>query len=261
MLYNKFIFKSTHHQIFKLKYVFKELLTISEYPNLSLLSKSTFAEKTGSLFKTYGLIFIAIILIVPLILATDQFVTHVLHFKAINHVQTDEMSHFFHKLGYWKAALYVCLLGPILEETVFRLPLSLKKSHIALAFATAAFLFSGLLLRHITTPLLNIGIKLSLSAIVYFICIFIVPNGLSIIDQRFRKQLIILSMCLFGLMHISNYSPIQWPLIWLYPIYVIPQLFMGWGITYIRFKNGFWWGFALHCIINSVSVLLASGHL
>jgi hypothetical protein len=241
--------------------VLKELLTISEYPNLSLLSKSTFAEKTGSLVKTYGLIFLAIILVVPLILATDQFVTHVLHFKAISHVQNDEMSRFFHKLGYWKAALYVCLAGPLLEETVFRLPLSLKRTHIALAFATAVFLFTGFLFRHITNPLINIGIKLSISAIVYFICIFMVPNYLSIIDCRFRKQLIILSMCLFGLMHIGNYSPIQWPLILLYPIYVIPQLCMGWGITYIRFKNGFWWGFVLHCIINSVSVLLTSGHI
>lgn len=239
----------------------KELLTISEYPNLSLLSKSTFVGKIGSLLKTYGLIFLAIILVAPLIIATDQFVTHVLHFKAINHVQNDQMSHFFHKLGYWKAALYVCLAGPLLEETVFRLPLSLKKSHIALAFATAVFLFSGFLLRHITAPLLNISIKLLLSAIVYFICIFTIPNDLSIIDHRFRKQLIILSICLFGLMHISNYAPIQWQLILLYPIYVTPQLLMGWGISYIRFKNGFWWGFILHCLINSVSVLFNTGRL
>ncbi|MDB4923669.1 CPBP family glutamic-type intramembrane protease [Mucilaginibacter sp.] len=242
--------------------MFKELLTISEYPNLSLLSKSTFVEKTGRLLKIYGLVFLVIILVVPLILATDQFVTHVLHFKAINQVQKNEMSHFFHKLGYWKAALYICLVGPLLEEIVFRLPLSLKKKHIAIAFAAAAaFLFAGFLFRNITSQLINFGIRLSISAAIYFICIFLVPNNLSIIDHRFRKQLIILSMCLFGLMHIGNYSPIQWPLILLYPIYIIPQLCMGWGITYLRFKNGFWWGFALHCIINSVSVLLSAGRV
>jgi hypothetical protein len=241
--------------------VFKELLTISEYPNLSLLSKSTFVEKTGRLLKIYGLVFLVIILVVPLILATDQFVTHVLHFKAINQVQKNEMSHFFHKLGYWKAALYICLVGPLLEEIVFRLPLSLKKTHIATAFAAAVFLFAGFLFRNIASQLINIGIRLSIAAAIYFICIFLVPNNLSIIDHRFRKQLIILSMCLFGLMHIGNYSPIQWPLILLYPIYVIPQLCMGWGITYLRFKNGFWWGFALHCIINSVSVALSAGRV
>ena len=241
--------------------MFKELLTISEYPNLSLLSKSSFVEKTGRLFKIYGVVFVAIILVVSLILATDQFVTQVLHFKAINQVQKNEMSHFFQKLGYWKAAFYVCLIGPLLEEIVFRLPLSLKKKHIAIAFAAAAFLFSGFLFRNITAQLINIGIRLSISVTIYFICIFLTPNNLSIIDHRFRKQLIILSMCLFGLMHVGNYSPIQWQLIWLYPIYVIPQLLMGWGITYLRFKNGFWWGFALHCIINSVSVLLSAGHL
>jgi hypothetical protein len=239
--------------------VLREFLTISEYPNLSLLPKSPFTERIGTLFKTYGLLFITIILVAPLIIATDHLVVHVLHFKAINQVQNNGMRQFFHKLGYWKAAIYISLIGPLLEETIFRLPLSLKKTHIVLALSTAAFLFGGLFFHHITNPLLNISIRLSISAIIYLICIFTVPDGPAITEYRFRKQLIIVSICLFGLMHISNYAPIQWPLIWIYPIYVIPQLLMGWAITYIRFKNGFLWGFALHCLINSVSVLISAG--
>jgi len=239
--------------------VFKELLSISEYPNLQLLAKSPFFEKLGTLLKAYGLVLLALILTVPLMLITEQIVTQVLHHKGIAPVQRAGMSQMMHKLGYWRAAIYIGIIGPLLEETIFRLPLSLKRIHIALAFSMAIFLFCGFFLVHIKSPLINWGIRLSLVGIVFSICMMFVPNGVSIIDHRFRKQLIILSICLFGLMHISNYTPIQWPLIWLYPIYVLPQLCMGWVITYIRFKNGFFWGFALHCIINSVSVLLSAG--
>jgi hypothetical protein len=239
--------------------VLKELLAISEYPNQPLLPGSTILERTGTLIKTYGLVFIAVLIVAPLILATENLITHVLHLKPILHVGKDGMSRFIHKLGYWKAVMYISIIGPLLEETVFRLPLTLKRTHISLAFATAVFLFSGSLFHTITNPWINISVKLLVSAAIFFICMLLAPKGLSIVDNRFRRQLIILSMCLFGLMHIGNYTPIQWPLIWIYPIYVLPQLCMGWAITYIRFKNGFWWGFALHCLINSMSVLLSAG--
>nr|WP_256484257.1 CPBP family glutamic-type intramembrane protease [Mucilaginibacter flavidus] len=165
-------------------------------------------------------------------------------------------------MGYWRAVVYIALIGPLLEEVVFRLPLSLKKRHIALACSVAVFLFTGAIFHNLTQIKgLNLALQLSTCVLIYTAGMLFVPAGLSISDHRFRKQLIILSMCLFGLMHIGNYIPIQWPLIWIYPIYVLPQLLMGWAITFIRFKNGFWWGYALHCIINCVSLLLTAGRM
>jgi len=32
---------------------------------------------------------------------------------------------------------------------------------------------------------------------------------------------------------------------------------MGLALSYVRFKNGFIWGIALHCLINSVATTLA----
>lgn len=254
------------HQILKLHHfqidiVFKELLTISQYPELSL-SPQTVGERLAILFKTYGLLFLALFLVAPFIVLADHFVVHVLHAKTINKAGQDGMKHFFQKMGYWRAAIYIGLIGPLLEEAVFRLPLSLKKRHIATAGAVAVFLFSGAVFHHLTkSPALNSGIQLATCVVAFAIVTFIVPKGMSITNHRFSKHLIILSICLFGLMHIGNYTPIQWPLIWIYPIYVLPQLLMGWAITYIRFKNGFWWGYALHCIINCVSLLLTAGRM
>ena len=239
----------------------EQIFKVGQYPNLPLQGQHSFGARVATLFKTYGILFLALIAVSPTISMVDYFVTHVLHYKTISGIQKHSISQFVHKMGYWKAVIYISLIGPLLEETVFRLPLTLKKRHIGLAFATAAFLFCGLFFKDIKSPWLNISTRLLLSAIIYVTCIKTVPDGLSIIDHRFRKQIIILSMCLFGLMHIANYAPIQWRAIWIYPVYVAPQFLMGWAITYIRFKNGFWWGVVMHCLINSVSIALSSGRL
>lgn len=238
----------------------EQILKIGQYPNLLLLEQDSFGARVATLLKTYGILFLVLFFAVaPLTIAADHFATQVLHFKPIMAAQKHGMSQFVHKMGYWRAVVYICLIGPLLEEAVFRLPLSLKKSHIGIAFATAAFLFLGILFRGITSPWLNMATRLTLSALIYVTCFKLAPDGLSIIDHRFRKHLIILSMCLFGLMHIGNYTPIQWQAIWIYPFFVLPQFLMGWAITFIRFKNGFWWGFVLHCLINSMSMALSSG--
>ncbi|MGN6394629.1 MAG: CPBP family glutamic-type intramembrane protease [Mucilaginibacter sp.] len=239
------------HQIFK----------VSQYPGLLENEPNSFFDKLLNLLKTYGILFLALIAISPTILMVDYFVVHVLHYKTISGAQKHGMSQFLHKMGYWKALVYICLIGPLIEETVFRLPLSLKKKHIALGFAAAAFLFSSFFLKEIKSPLLNLSARLLLGGLVYVICFFTAPKGLSVIGHRFRKHLIVLSVLLFGLMHIGNYNPVQWPVIWIYPAYVLPQILMGWAITYVRFRDGFWWGFALHCMINSVSMALSFGHI
>jgi len=240
--------------------VLEQIFKISQYPDLSLSEMDAFGKRLAILLKTYGLLFLTLFLVAPLGLLADYFVVHILHAKTISKADLDGMKHFFQKMGYWKAVAYIGLAGPLLEEAVFRLPLSLKKRHIALAAAIAVFLFSGIVFHNLTKiPGLNLGLQIAACVLVYTAAMLLAPAGLSIIDNRFRKHIIVLSMCLFGLMHIGNYSPIQWPLIWIYPIYVLPQLAMGWAITYIRFKNGFWWGYALHCLINSISLLLSVG--
>jgi len=242
--------------------VLEQIFRVSEYPSLPSLGQDSFGVRIATLFKTYGLLFLAIIFVAPFILGVDNFVVHVLHAKTINKAGHDGMEHFIKKMGPWRSRIYIGLLGPLLEEAVFRLPLSLKRQHIAMACAVAVFLFSGVVFHHLTKiPALNSCIQLTTCVVAYAIVMFRAPKGMSITDHRFRKHLIILSMCLFGLMHIGNYTPIQWPLIWIYPIYVLPQLLMGWAITFIRFKNGFWWGYALHCIINCVSLLLTTGRM
>jgi len=244
--------------------MFKELWNVSGFPLLLHEPAQSFGKKIATLLKVYGLIFLSLIFTSWIVYFTDQFVTQVLHFKSISNQYGTTFQHLFKKNGAAKILLYVCLIGPVLEETVFRLPLSFKRIPVALGIAFAFFLFSGAV-PFVKKFELSIGwgyallIHLAFTAVLFFTCIKFIPDNLSF-TTKIKKTIIIISMCLFGLMHILNFIPLQWPLIWIYPVYVLPQLLMGWGITYVRFKRGFIWGIALHCLINSLAMWVYVGH-
>lgn len=236
----------------------KELLNISEYPNLSLSSGSSLFQKTATVFKTYGLIFICLIITGWLSVSAEYFVTHSLHLKSIQNQYNTTFEDQFKRNGLAWGMIYICLIGPILEETVFRLPLSFKRTHVAICIAMAFFLFGNAIpfiksLNHLLGKGYAISIRIAIIMAIYFIAAKLIPKD-RILSKKLKTRLIIASMCLFSLMHIANFIPLQWKLLWVYPIYVLPQFFMGWGITYVRFKNGFIWGILLHCLINSVSM-------
>jgi hypothetical protein len=158
-----------------------------------------------------------------------------------------------HKLGYWESMVFVCLLGPLLEETVFRLPLSFKRIHVAWSLALAIFVGGSTLFKQSTIAApLTIAAAIS----VWLIIRYLIPYGFGQQRSPYKRYFVVASIVIFGLMHVSNYSPLQWPIIFIYPIYVLPQVCMGWGITYVRFKNGFFWAVGLHCLINTVAMLL-----
>ncbi|WP_408733657.1 type II CAAX prenyl endopeptidase Rce1 family protein [Mucilaginibacter sp.] len=238
--------------------MFEELLKISEYPDLALKPQLPFKEKTVLILKTYGLIWLFIIFTVPLILLADHIATHVFHYNSISDQNSVTFQHLIKKIGYLTAIIYICLIGPLLEETIFRLPLSFKKTHIALSLAVAVLLFSSAI-PYVKTLNHSIGfasvllIRIVLAGLIYALIVNLIPRQI-LLSRSTKKKLIITSICLFGLMHVSNYSPLHWAIIWIYPIYVLPQLLMGWALSYIRFKNGFIWGVVLHCLINSVTM-------
>ncbi|TSD67197.1 CPBP family intramembrane metalloprotease [Inquilinus sp. KBS0705] len=232
----------------------KEIFEVSHYPALD--NNQAFIKKLLLLLQVYGILFAVMILSAPLSSMGDYVVTHVLHYKSINQQYKTSMDGFFRKYGYLKAALYICLLGPLLEETVFRLVLSLKRQHIAIAVATALFLFVSLVPGFKALNIwISTGVRLLLLIAGYLVLINSLPKQV-LINNTLHTRIIITSILLFGLVHITNFVPLQWPIIFMYPLFVIPQLLMGWALTYTRFKSGFFWGVALHVIINSVSTLL-----
>lgn len=236
----------------------KEIFAVSIYS--SLQPDSTFADKLLRIFKAYGLLFVALIAVGPILVLADTFVTGVLHHKSLNDINKQQFQQLYKKLGKPVAVLFICLIGPIFEELIFRLALKFRKREVVISLLVAFFYFSTSFVRKIVPAnqvytVVEIWLVLLLTSIA--LCFYAIPNTTFNLADKLKLRLTLLYMILFGLMHAFNYKPTEWGLIWLYPIYVIPQLLMGWGITYVRLKNGFAWGIAMHCLINTVSTLLS----
>jgi hypothetical protein len=229
----------------------KEIFEVSNYPALS--THRPFKDKLLLLLKVYGIVFASMFLSAPLLVMADYLVTHVLHYKSVIADYEKTMQDVMHRLGRFKTIAYICVLGPLLEETVFRLSLTLKRQLIAITIAFALFFFMNMIpgFKGLNSYV-NWSIRLAAVIAGYLLFIKILPQNITL-QKRTHTRVIIASILVFGLMHISNFSPLHWQIIYLYPIFVIPQLLMGWALTYIRFKNGFFWGVALHVIINSVA--------
>jgi hypothetical protein len=232
----------------------EEFFALNSYP--ALATDRPFQDKFILLFKIYGIIFLLNFISIPISFLAEHLVTQVLHLKSVHEQYQTSMLRFFAKFGYLQAVIYICILAPIIEESIFRLPLSFKRSHIAVAFGFAlvllARLIPGLPQQNLT---INILVRVSLFAAGYFALYKSLPE-VKVPNKRLQTHLMITSIVVFGLMHIFNYAPLQWNIIFIYPLFVIPQLCMGWLLTYVRFKNGFFWGMGLHALINSVSMLI-----
>ncbi|PQJ78115.1 CPBP family intramembrane glutamic endopeptidase [Polaribacter porphyrae] len=62
---------------------------------------------------------------------------------------------------------------------------------------------------------------------------------------------------IFGLIHITNFD-ITTNVLLLTPLLVIPQLFVGLSLGFLRVRFGFWWAVLLHCIYNSFFLTIST---
>jgi len=232
----------------------KEIYALNSYSTLH--NNDSFQQKLLLLFKIYVIIFLFNFLSAPLYLMWEYIVTNLFHYKSLGNQYKLSMHNFFTKYGYWKALLYITLIGPVIEELIFRLPLSFKRKHIAASFGFALVLFAKAIPWISNQNLaLNIILRIVLFAVGYLAFAKTLPQHTSP-NKRAKTGLILASIIVFGMLHTLNYAPFHLAILFIYPLYVLPQLFMGWILTYVRFKNGFFWGVALHIMINSITMLL-----
>lgn len=158
--------------------------------------------------------------------------------------------------------LLLLFIGPVVEELIFRFYLSFNKFSIVVSVFFLLVRFAPDFSYHkIPTKmfLVQIIIAVFFSVFLYFLI------SQKIIEMMKAKFLLFfwISISLFALVHIRNFSPLKGDLIFLYILMVIPQFFMGWMLGYARVKYGFKWGCLLHALINlfpALMVFLAIKH-
>jgi len=206
-------------------------------------------EKVKFFFLSY--IFAFIIMFIVLLLITmpmDFFVMKVLHFDSIKKT-ISPLKSFPHRYPFY----LVVFISPFFEEILFRLALILNKKNISIFIGLLVYVILG---GKIST--FSIGnssyiyfalIGLAISSLTYF---YLPQQTVDSLRKHCTHYLIKFSILFFGLIHIANASVLHWELSLFYPFFVLPQIIMGYFITNLRLKYGFWWGYALHVLFNAI---------
>ena len=153
------------------------------------------------------------------------------------------------------------IVGPTSEEILFRMPLSKRKRNFLFAVVFNVFYFS-----RGKISVLNIEDFAFFHILIAIGIYVLLVNSLK--ETHFQKLRIkYFNFMCWGLMlafswlHISNFQPIHWQLIYLYPIYVLSQFFSAIGFSFlmVKYKNIIW-PILLHMLINSTALILRSIH-
>jgi membrane protease YdiL (CAAX protease family) len=146
------------------------------------------------------------------------------------------------------------ILAPIIEEILFRLLLIPKYKNVIIFFCFSICMASMSVIK---------GSKL-------YLIIFLIFGVVSFLFLRNKKYLrnaqrflmnhfyyIFYASCiLFGLYHVTNYTPVNYKLLLLMPIIVFPQMVVGAFLGYIRMKFGITYSILFHSITNIFPILV-----
>lgn len=152
--------------------------------------------------------------------------------------------------------ILLILVGPFIEELIFRLPLRLKKAYF-IPFILIILSYAGSLIFKKLNLSLAVSIPLFV-AITAFLIFYIFNRKMAEKRDTFlttNYSLYFYSVTvLFALFHLSNYKYTPNLLIFA-PIVVLPQFICGFLFGFIRIKQGFIWSFFFHAFHNAVFVL------
>lgn len=181
----------------------------------------------------------------------DQLTIHFSNDVSILKTRDKNMAQFNDKHKYYSMIAAV-IIAPLIEEIVFRLWLDINKKYYIISFPIASLFFCKALSIH--------KMNIEIACIIFFISLIFIllldyfsSTFIKIVDNantNITKHLFYSSSILFALIHITNFKPVHWDLIYLYPFFVLPQLFTGLILGYTRLTYGFIWAVILHSLIN-----------
>lgn len=152
--------------------------------------------------------------------------------------------------------LWAPFIAPIMEETLFRLWQDYKIKHLLIS-GGALIIILFLRSMHLENQTTKYVYEVLLDVLIIG-CFLKKGTGERVIHVplNIRKIIFFTVALLFGLIHITNFTPLYLNMWFVYPIFVLPQIMMGIAFGYARIKYGFLYGFLLHCSINLLFVLI-----
>ena len=229
-----------------------DILKLYSLSEIDYRHKYPLIEKIKYFAKGILLYFVLQICALLLMFLVDDFLIKKMGFTSIFKLMMESQK----KIKGYYGIFMVVILGPLVEELIFRLILVPKRRNIAIF----TFVFSFLVLNK-TYYINKIDWLLLVSLVVSGLLSFLVFNLLkrnpkieTAIGKR-QKIITMVSVVLFGLLHIVNIENLHWELALLYPVYSLPQMILGYVSSVQRLKLGFVWGLLFHSMINLMAFL------
>ena len=178
-----------------------------------------------------------------------------------------KMSGFVNGLPAWKILLYAVLVGPLVEELAFRLPLKLERYSLAYGIAfLCIFVFTMFFQSNYELPnwlfdyvdwrgLLSYAFVSTTIAAVLLLSLKLANLG-SLVKGALAKHYglwFYTFLVLFGAIHIFNFEGLAdfW---FVAPLLVLPQLSLSFFIAFVRVRMGFNWAYLAHFLNNAVMI-------
>ena len=225
----------------------KDLLKFYSLSEIDYRHKYPLIQKIKYFAKGILLYFVLQICALLLMFLVDDFLIKKMGFTSVFKLMMESQK----KIKGYYGIFMVVILGPLVEELIFRLILVPKRRNIAIF----TFVFSFLVLNK-TYYIIKIDWLLLVSLVVSGLLSFLVFNLLkrnpeieTAIGKR-QKIITMVSVVLFGLLHIANIENLHWELALLYPVYALPQMILGYIFSVQRLKLGFIWGLLFHSMNN-----------
>jgi membrane protein len=229
-----------------------DILKFYSLSEIDYRHKYPLIEKIKYFAKGILLYFVLQICALLLMFLVDEFLIKKIGFPSVFKLMIESQK----KIKGYYGFFLVVILGPLVEELIFRLILVPKRRNIAII----TFVFSFLIMNK-TYYINKIDWLLLVSLVVSGLLSFLVFNLLkrkpeieTAIGKR-QKIITMVSVVLFGLLHIVNIENLHWELALFYPVYVLPQMILGYVSSVQRLKLGFLWGLLFHSMINLMAFL------
>ena len=229
-----------------------DILKFYSLSEIDYRHKYPLIEKIKYFAKGILLYFVLQICALLLMFLVDEFLIKKMGFPSVFKLMLESQK----KIKGYYGFFLVVILGPLVEELIFRLILVPKRRNIAII----TFVFSFLIMNK-TYYINKIDWLLLVSLVVSGLLSFLVfkllkrnPEIETAIGKR-QKIITMVSVVLFGLLHIANIETLHWELALLYPVYALPQMISGYVCSVQRLKLGFIWGLLFHSMINLMAFL------
>ncbi len=209
------------------------------------LKNPVYLKNEKVLWSSFFKLFIIVFLLSLPLNAVSNIISGFLHLQGISHDLKG-----MNQLKLWE----LVLLAPVLEETLFRFLLKPTHKNIIYYFIILSF------------PLVINLIKGKYHHALIIVFLALIPlmlllkrSYLKKVQKYFLKHFALffyLSCLAFGLLHVTNFHPFSYMLLLLAPLLVLPQLFLGTVLGFVRMKYGIVYSILFHILMNLPGLLL-----